>query len=173
MPVGSFLDEFLPGFRFPAENIYRYSWVMDIGRSYVNTYSRKGWERPTTLFNHFKDVPFADSKFLSIVLSLDERKYFDYDGYSEVYRKFYPEFLDIPFASCSPPGNIARPQPLKSKELYKGFSKDTRFIDFVKNKRIVRSLPLDLPNAVEKLCLLFCWVCASEPFLEDIGQYLS
>ena len=173
MPAGSFLDEFIPGFCFPKGNIYRYSWVMDIGRSYVNTFSKKGWERPTTLLNHFKDVPFADSRFFPMLLSLDTKKYFDYKAYTELYRKFYPEFLDIPFASCSTPVNAPGPEPLKSSVLYKEFSKDPRFISFAKSKKVVRSLTMDLPNSIQKLCLLFCWLTASKSFVDDAEHYLS
>jgi hypothetical protein len=171
--LNSFLDELLPAFCFPGQNIYRHSNLAQIGRSYVNTYNRKGWERPASLFSDLHSIPFADSKFFSLLSSFEDQSYFNYRGYHETYKRFYPEFLDIPWVRDHRyPKKPAMAGPLKLSFRGKRLTEDKRFMGFIKNKKIIRSLPIDFSLSIEKLYFLYTWFCVNEPLLSGSEQFL-
>lgn len=168
--LNSFLDGLLPVFCFPKQNIYRYTAISQIGRSYLNVHDGRCWERPTFQFGFLRHMPFADSKFFALMSSLDE-SYFNYVGYYDLYRKYYSEFLEIPWTrdhrhrNDSSEGNLLE---LTLKQL----KKDSGFMGFIKNKKIFQSFTMESTENFKRIYYFYTWIRENKALLYDSDEFL-
>ncbi|MGD0335616.1 MAG: hypothetical protein ABSB18_00745 [Candidatus Omnitrophota bacterium] len=87
-----------PGFTMSSNFSKRiHLFLTQIGRSYLNMLYDGSWERPTYFFSYLYLHPFTDSKFLSLLCTLDYDQDMHYRLYTRIYKKYYSEYLNIPW----------------------------------------------------------------------------
>lgn len=168
--LNSFLDRYLPVFCFPKKNIYRYTAVSQIGRSYLNIHDGRCWERPTFQFGFLRRVPFADSKFFALMSSLDE-SYFNYGVYYELYRKYYSEFLEIPWIRDHRLRNTSSEANLFELTLDQ-LKKDTGFMRFITNKKVFKPSSMGSFENFKTRYYFYTWFRENRPFLKESNELI-
>lgn len=141
---------------------YVHSFLIQIGRSYLNVHYNNGWERPTNFFSYLFLHPFADPKFVVLLCSLEYDKCMYYKLYQAIYERYYANFLSIPWTFV----------PFRKEKKFKGvFSKDERsklnsqpkiltdikFKTFLKNNHIIQKTKIALSSRIKEIYFLFKW----------------
>ena len=74
-----------------------YTFLTQVGRTYLNIFYTSGWQRPTRFFSYLFLNPFVDSAFVSLLCSLKYPDDFYYKTYQEIYERYFPKFLKFPW----------------------------------------------------------------------------
>jgi hypothetical protein len=161
-----------------------YSFLYQIGRTYLNAHYTRSWERPTKFFSYLSLNPFADSKFVALLCSFDYDRHMQYRLYQEIYKNYYPGFLDIAWTRASHriQKNLKNDSQqeidsglAKQQELLKLITEDVDFRAFVKQNSIVQKTGVAISARLKELYFLFKWydvyksvLCPSDvKFLSD------
>lgn len=160
-----------------------YSFLTRVGRTYLSTLYSNGWERPTSFFLHTYLTPFADSKFVSLLCALPYDKYLYYRLYRDIYRTYYPEFLNVPwtFIPNRPQYNLRAnspevtiPGPGVLNKFIKSAKEEPGFRLFLKRNLIILKTESAILSRIKELYFLFKWFDTYRPVLNSSdAKFLS
>ena len=163
-PVLLFLNQILRSY---MHSHYASSWE----RPYASS-----WERPTSLFSYLFIKPFADSKFVAVLSSLDYDKCMHYELYGEVYNKYFPGFLKFPWTDTtyrvqySPNKKATKKKaagPRKYDKLLQLVADDKKFRNFIKTNKIIQKTNFAIGARLKELYFIFNWFEVHKSILSD------
>ncbi|MCK5083489.1 MAG: hypothetical protein KAR31_11330, partial [Candidatus Omnitrophica bacterium] len=116
---------------------------------------------PTNFFTYLYELPFTDSKFVSLISGLNYNKYMKYKLYETIYRVYYPNYLDEPWTiALGRKRNDLKELAggLRGVELIENrINNKKRFNLFLNQNTILNKKNSDVINSKE-LCFLFNWM---------------
>lgn len=145
-----------------------YTFLNQIGRSYLNTHYASSWERPTTFFGYTALMPFTDSKFVSLLCGLEYGKYMRYRLYETLYRKYFPDYLHFPWTYTPLRRrndlNKAASRPSSVGIMNKRICAEKQFVAFLKKETFFKDKSWALKRLKELYFLAF-WFTIYRPVL--------
>jgi len=157
-----------------ASNNIVYLFLTQFVRSYWNVYMNMQRDR---IFDFFSLHPFADSKLVAAMGSLDYKKNTNYKLYTAIFRRYHKEFLKEPYTfeyfrkpnGCGDLWDIEFEKEMG--EFRRRVLSDIKFLRFLADTRIMREKKLDHED-LKKLYCLFSWLDTYRPVLKDTAGSL-
>lgn len=165
----AFLNKIDPYMSIPFGKTHQYCYLTQIGRSYLNTYHGKYWARPTHFFQYSKLMPFIDSKFFSVLLSMESEYFYKYQAYNEVYERFFPELNEFPIYQAPLGNSLGVNLMIGQNPIEKAFSNNLNdipeFKRFLKESKIIQLTPYVLTQKFSELMFFYYWFRSNQDIL--------
>jgi asparagine synthetase B (glutamine-hydrolysing) len=155
--------------RYPNDIL---SFLTQIGHSYLYSLLRIGWERPRIRFNHYRLLPFVDSKFVAMISSLDENKYLNYKMYGDIFQKHFPDFLKIPWTHFGSYRKKSLPESQGRKAFFTlnflraHLKHDQGFRNFLNNNPWIQPTDFLIKERLKEIYFIFHWFQTNKSFLK-------
>jgi len=111
-----------------------------------------------------------------LLSSLDYDECMNYKLYSEIYKKYFSDFLKLPWTDVKyriknnlnkKISNKITPKPKKDNTLLKLIITDKKFRNFIKKNKIIQKTNFAIGARIKELYFVFNWLEIHKPILSD------